>query len=213
MLPCPAVLCRLVPVYLLVLLLYGIKEAVRQGLHGDRLPGTYPGLSDAPARSDPGQILEGSANAFCHPAWELPVEWQFWGSPVVFVAPPPIVNGCVSASVMASMAVSALLVRAATFPFQATVVMRVVMFGVGIASLYILSHGDGARYAHGAIRGLSAPRECRPALGLARRGPHHGRGSLDPSLAVSILTHHASIETWPTLLVCRFLSLPFVVWL
>ena len=38
-------------------------------------------------------------------------------------------------------------------------------------------------------------------------------GGLSILLFVSILTHHAGVETWPTLLVCRFLSLPFVVWL
>jgi peptidoglycan/LPS O-acetylase OafA/YrhL len=108
-------------------------------------------------------------------------------------------------------AVWALLVRVGTFPFQATVLMRPGLFGVGIASYYLyrtaMEQGVLTRrfVAYLLPAGVSlllifaADPITVPALWII--------------LFVTVLARHAGVESRPVRLVCQFLSLPFVVWL
>jgi peptidoglycan/LPS O-acetylase OafA/YrhL len=201
---------RLAPVYY-VLLLYGIILAVQQGLYGDQLQEHILVHLTLLHGLVPDEILKGSPNAFCHPAWSISVEWQFY-----LIAPFCLGLARKSAThAMGLLAVFAVLwaacVRFGTFAFQATVLMRPGLFGVGIASYYLyrsaMEQGVLTRrfVAYLLPAGISlllifvADPITVPALWIV--------------LFVTVLARHAGVASWPVRLVSGFLSLPFVVWL
>jgi peptidoglycan/LPS O-acetylase OafA/YrhL len=201
---------RLVPVYY-VLLAYGIVLAVRQGVYGDRLQEHILAHLTLLHGLVPDEVLKGSANAFCHPAWSISVEWQFY-----LVAPPCLWIARKSSTyalglLVGCAVVSVLLQRAWTFPFTATAVMRPGLFGVGIASYYL--------YRTAMRRGELTGRFVAYLLPAGFALLHVFAvdpitvGGLWIVLLATILTHHAGVRTWPSRLVCGFLGLPFVVWL
>jgi peptidoglycan/LPS O-acetylase OafA/YrhL len=201
---------RLVPVYY-VLLFYGIFMDVRQGLYVDRLQEHILAHLTLLHGLLPDEVLNGSANAFCHPAWSISVEWQFY-----LIA--PFLIGMIRKSPTHALgllavwaAIRTVLLRAGTFPFHATVLLRPGMFGVGIASYYL--------YRSALQQGVLTRRFVAYLLpaGVALILLFAAEPITVPALwiliFVAVLARHAGVESGLVRLVCRFLSLPFVVWL
>jgi peptidoglycan/LPS O-acetylase OafA/YrhL len=201
---------RLVPVYY-VLLLYGIIVAVRRGYHGDRLPEHILVHLTLLHGLVPDEILEGSANALCHPAWSISVEWQFY-----LIA--PLCLGIVRKSATHALgllavfaALGAVLVCVGTFPSRATVLMRSELFGVGIASYYLYRSAMEQDVLTRRFVAYLLPAAF--ALLLIFAIYPITVPALWILLFVIVLARHAGVASWPVRLVCQFLSLPFMVWL
>jgi peptidoglycan/LPS O-acetylase OafA/YrhL len=159
----------------------------------------------------PDEILKGSANACCHPAWSTSVEWQFY-----LIAPfclwlvrksPTHALGLLAGCA----ALWALLVRVGSFPFKATVLMRPGLFGVGIASYYLYRSAMQPGVLTSRFVGYLLP--AGVALILIFAADPYTVPALWILLFVSVLARHAGVTSAPIRLVCRFLTLPFVVWL
>jgi peptidoglycan/LPS O-acetylase OafA/YrhL len=201
---------RLAPVYYVVLA-YAIVAGLIEGMALDRpLEQVLVHLTMLHGLV-PDEVLKGSANAFVHPAWSISVEWQFY-----LVAPWLLTVIRRSATralalLLGCLALSAILLKLYTFPFQATVVMRGGLFGVGIASYYV-------------YRSVVSGGELVPAVaayllpaGIAVAWVFH----VDPSsvailwlvIFATVLAHHAGAESFVTRPLRQFLTLAPVVWL
>jgi peptidoglycan/LPS O-acetylase OafA/YrhL len=201
---------RLAPVYY-VLVGYGVVEAVRSGLYGDRLRDHILLHLTILHGLVPDEILAGSANALCHPAWSVSVEWQFY-----LVA--PFVLAFIRGSAIRALglligclAISYPLERFYTFPFAATVVMRAGLFGVGIASYYLYRYTMDHREVLKPLLSFLLPAGL--AVVWMFNGALFSTGTLWVVIFSTVLGYHSGVESFVTAPLRRFLNLPFVVWL
>jgi peptidoglycan/LPS O-acetylase OafA/YrhL len=201
---------RLAPVYY-ILIAFGAVEAWARGSLGGRLREHILVHLTILHGLVPDEILEGSANALCHPAWSISVEWQFYLiAPLVlaFIRGAParalgLLLGC--------MALTTVLMQRYTWPFQATVVMRAGLFGVGIASYYFyrfaMAHPDAARPLVAYLL---------PAGGAATWVANTSPFTPIPLWLIiyaTVMTYHVGVESAVTRPIRRFLGLAPVVWL
>jgi peptidoglycan/LPS O-acetylase OafA/YrhL len=201
---------RLAPVYY-ALVAVGIALAIRQNTYGDRL-GQHILLHLTILHGLlPDEVLEGSATAFCHPAWSISVEWQFYLLAPFILS---LVRRSAAKAVLllvACLAISAFLLGRYTFPFHATVVMRAGLFAVGIGSYYTYRHAMRHRELWRPMAGYLLP------LGVAAawvfRSHPLSAGSLWILIFSAVLAHHVGAEGLLTRPLRGFLDLPPVVWL
>jgi peptidoglycan/LPS O-acetylase OafA/YrhL len=201
---------RLAPVYYVVIA-YGAVDAWARGGLGGRLREHILVHLTILHGLVPGEILEGSANALCHPAWSISVEWQFYlVAPLVLA----LIRGAPARALgllLACMALTVVLMRHFTWPFQATVVMRAGLFGVGIASYYFyrfaMAHAEAARPLVTYLLPAGAA-----AVWVANTDPFT---PIPPWLVIyaTVMAYHLGVETAVTRPIRRALGLPTVVWL